>query len=116
MNVIYHNFTVYRTCAQEFANAVAKIAEHRIPNTEDTPPEPQQQRLFGEKVCLPEAENPLSAGSPCQKQTHFLQRVCQGDPGALSQAPLMEIINVDERTLTYINVRYITLIYVNLTN
>ena len=40
--------TVYRACAQEFVNAGAKITGSQIPNTEDTLPEPLQQRLFGE--------------------------------------------------------------------
>ena len=40
--------TVYRACAQDFAVGGAKIVEQGIPNTEDTPPEPLQQRLFGE--------------------------------------------------------------------
>jgi len=40
--------TVYRACAQEFANVGTKIAAYTIPNTEDTPPEPLQQRLLGE--------------------------------------------------------------------
>ena len=35
-------------CAQDFVNAWAQKAAHTIPNTEDTPPEPLQQRLFGE--------------------------------------------------------------------
>ena len=46
--------TVYLTCAQEFANAGAEIDDRAIPNTEDTLPEPRQQRLFGEKkYCQP---------------------------------------------------------------
>ena len=40
---------VYRACAQEFANGGAKITARGIPNTEDTPPEALQQRLFVEK-------------------------------------------------------------------
>ena len=40
--------TIYCTCAQEFVDVGAKIAGQRIPNTEDTPPETPQQRLFGE--------------------------------------------------------------------
>jgi hypothetical protein len=40
--------TVYCACAQEFAIGGAKIADRGIPNTEDTPPEPLQHRLFGE--------------------------------------------------------------------
>ena len=41
--------TVYRACAQDLVGAWAQKAGRAIPNTEDTPPEPLQQRLFGEK-------------------------------------------------------------------
>ena len=40
--------TVYRACAQDLVGAWAQKAVKPIPNTEDTPPEPLQQRLFGE--------------------------------------------------------------------
>jgi len=40
--------TVYRACAQDVAAVWAKIAEHTMPNTEDTPPEPPQRRLSWE--------------------------------------------------------------------
>ena len=40
--------TAYCACAQKIANAGAEIADQQIPNTADTPPEPLQQRLFGE--------------------------------------------------------------------
>jgi len=39
--------TVYRACAQNLVSAWPQKAELGIPNTEDTPPEPLQQRLFG---------------------------------------------------------------------
>ena len=45
--------TVYRACAQDLVMAWASKADHTIPNTEDTPPEPLQQRLFGEYTCGP---------------------------------------------------------------
>jgi len=35
-------------CAQNLVGTWAQIAHRPIPNTEDTPPEPLQQRLFGE--------------------------------------------------------------------
>jgi len=40
--------TVYRTCAQELMVGGPKIADHQLPNTEDTTPETVQQRLFWE--------------------------------------------------------------------
>ena len=52
--------TVYCACAQEFAGVRAKIAVQSIPNTEDTPPEPLQQRLFGE-FCFQQLEDLLCA-------------------------------------------------------
>jgi len=42
--------TVYRACTQELTVGGANIAVHQIPNTEDTPPEPLQQGLFGEQM------------------------------------------------------------------
>jgi len=44
--------TVHCACAQEFADVRVKIAGNPIPNTEDTPPEPLQQRLFGEQLAI----------------------------------------------------------------
>ena len=44
--------TVHCACAQEFADVRVKIAGNPIPNTEDTPPEPLQQRLFGERLAI----------------------------------------------------------------
>ena len=35
-------------CAQDFANVGTKKGDTSIPNTADAPPEPLQQRLFGE--------------------------------------------------------------------
>ena len=44
--------TVYCACAQDFAVTWARKARQQIPNTEDTPPEPLQQRLFGEYIYI----------------------------------------------------------------
>ena len=38
----------YCACAQKLADVGVKIAGQPKPNTEDTPPEPLHQRLFGE--------------------------------------------------------------------
>ena len=40
--------TVYRACVQDFANGGADTGDLQIQNTEDTLPEPLQQKLFGE--------------------------------------------------------------------
>jgi len=44
--------TVYRGCAQELMVRGAKIAGYQIPDTEDKPPEPLQQRLSGEYIYI----------------------------------------------------------------
>ena len=63
--------TVYCACAQEFAVGGAKMGDRGMPNTEDTPPGPLQQRLFEE---LSENNCPFlfgqTAGDPANCRVH----------------------------------------------